>query len=174
MRICQQSAIVPGSLCYYISFHMEVTPFVLTKNMRMKLSSVCFSPGADNALVTQHPLFSLREHFNLCFFISLGAGLLTCSVHYWFREGKPLMHSRLLRQVSSLPLESWSLMHTPDHIGPSNSQLRVCGCFCTNKEVTARISLGVTSVQLLGRHHHHHHRRHNFNQVCLFFFFKWQ
>lgn len=139
MRICQQSAIVRGSLCYYISFHMEVTPFVLTKNMRMKLSSVCFSPGADNALVTQHPLFSLRERFNLCFFISLGAGLLTCSVHYWFREGKPLMHTRLLRQVSSLNLllESYFLMHTPK-IFPLISAI-----VYTNKEVTAYISRGV-------------------------------
>lgn len=96
------------ALCYYISFHMEVTPFVLTKSTRMKLSSVCFSPGADNASVTQHPLSSLRERFNLCFFISLGARLLTCSVHDWFNEGKPLMHSRLLRQASSLtpPLEN--------------------------------------------------------------------
>lgn len=128
MRICQQSAIVWGSLCYYISFHMEVTPFVLTKNMRMKLSSVCFSPGADNALVTQHPLFSLREHFNLCFFISLGAGLLTCSVHYWCREGKPLMHTRLLRQVSPLTptLESWSLMRPTKH-----SPLKICNCGIT-------------------------------------------
>lgn len=47
---------------------MEVTPFVLTKNTRMKLSSVRFSPGPDNASVAQHPLVSLRERFNLCFF----------------------------------------------------------------------------------------------------------
>lgn len=142
MRICQQSAIVPGSLCYYISFHMEVTPFVLTKNMRMKLSSVCFSPGADNALVTQHPLFSLRERFNLCFFISLGAGLLTCSVHYWFREGKPLMHTRLLRQVSSLTpsLESWCTQlntHPPTH--PKNVLLwnhKIYGCFNINTDIS--------------------------------------
>lgn len=125
MRICQQCTIVQGSLCYYISFHMEVTPFVLTKNMRMKLSSVCFSPSADNAVVTQHPLFSLRERFNLCFFISLGAGLLTCSVHHWFRERKPLMHNRLLRQVSSLtsPLENWFLMHPNTTPHPQNLQM---------------------------------------------------
>lgn len=124
---------------------MEVTPFVLTKNMRMKLSSVCFSPGADNASVTQHPLFSLRECFNLCFFISLGAGLLTCSVHYWFREGKPLMHTRLLRQVSPLTatLLTWFLMHPTKHSPPN-----ICNCDMTrfmilcNEGVTAEITQG--------------------------------
>lgn len=122
MRICQQSAIVRGSLCYYIAFHMEVTPFVLTKNTRMKLSSVCFSPAADNASAAQHPLFSLRERFNLCFFISPGAGLLTCSVHDRFREGKPLMDGRLLRQVSLLAhtLESCSMMHPPTRSSKEN------------------------------------------------------
>lgn len=88
---------------------MEVTPFVLTKNTRMKLSSVHFSPGPDNASVAQHPLVSLRECFNLCFFISLGAALLTCYVHYWLRERKPLLHTRLLHEVSFLTalFKSW-------------------------------------------------------------------
>lgn len=69
-------------------FKWKWPPFVSTKNTRMKLSSVCFSPAPDNASVTQHPLFSLRECFNLCFFISLGVALLTCYVHYWMSERK--------------------------------------------------------------------------------------
>lgn len=55
------------------------------------------------------------------------------------------MHTRLLRQVSSLtsPLENWFSMHpTP----PLNLQMwnhMIYECFYTNKDVTAYISLGV-------------------------------
>ncbi len=74
-RVYRLTAIVCGPPIYFTHLPMEVTRFVLTKKSRMKLSSPCLSPTTIIPSLPSAPLFSLRECFNLCFFISQGLGV---------------------------------------------------------------------------------------------------
>lgn len=98
--LCECVCVWGGSLCYYISFHMEVTPLCVNKEHEDETELCASHPALIMPWLPSTPLFSsLRERFNLCFFMSPGAGLLTCSVHGWFREkGNLFLHARLLRQ----------------------------------------------------------------------------